>query len=741
LKSPTLFIALFFCEAIPTFILTHHIYNYTIAFFAILLLAASLIFSWFISYQYIKKLSYAGMLIGMALSFSYFTNDAISTGILLVALSMIVGINISLRERRMLVYLLIFSFMLFLYASSIIFNKYSILTVILFTFSFFTVVITDYYNSRLQLQTSYNSQNRQRFFGTTLILVIIATIFTAVLYYLLPQPKAIHFGILAFGGPKQYKGLIDESNIKNKNHKESTNKLPQYTTDGKRVKDTTNTDLITFYKKTNTPKSKVHKVIQSDTKEEKKLKEKNKKAYYSKIEDKNSENGSLNPILFEVKGKEARFLRGNTYAKFDGKRWKKILTKMYTIQKGSRDYYSYWNGKEWQKRKISYKPNSFIYNEYFTKKSDNYTITVKGKLPGKPIIYTPVGLLRLQFPSDTFYEDAGRTIYAPSQLEINTYYTASIEREKYYGYDVMSYADVWYKKAYLSTNIPSEVYDLAKKITKDFNNPLEKAQAIIHYFQTNYKYKHASIQSPIQNQTIQEMLFKTKIGNALQFNTAFILMMRSSNVYARLVTGYAPSEYNQITHSYIVERANKAVWSEIFIKDRGWVSLHAADDIPFENEIIKKNNSNTFLTKTELIFLNILFLFLCFIFLYYAKKYIWIYRAKSRILKYAKESDINFVLKTYAEVEKYYSLYKKGKKSSCTLQEYGNYIKELKPENSYLIEYLIFYSNQATYRGKLDFDFDKERYLDVALYLIDKSFKLESLNKYIITIINRSKII
>ncbi len=138
MKNLTLFLALFFCEAIPTFIVTHYIYaDYTIASFAIVLLAISLIFSWFFSNKnkkFIRNLGYSGMLIGIAFSISYFTSYASSTGILIVALSMIIGVNISLRERRMLAYLLIFSFMLFLYASSMVFNEYSILSVVLFTF-------------------------------------------------------------------------------------------------------------------------------------------------------------------------------------------------------------------------------------------------------------------------------------------------------------------------------------------------------------------------------------------------------------------------------------------------------------------------------------------------------------------------------------------------------------------------------------------------------------------------------
>lgn len=723
MKNITLFISLFFCEAIPIFIVTHYIYtDYTIAFFAILLLAISLIFAWFFAdknKKIIRNLGYTGMLIGIASSISYFISYASSTGILIVALSMIIGINVSIRERRMLAYLLIFSFMLFLYASSIVFNEYSILSVVLFTFSFFTVVIADYYNSRVHLQSHYNYKSTKNFFGTTLILVVAVSIFTAVLYYLLPQPKAIHYEILPFGGTKQYKGIIEEENVKSEHHKESTTRLPKYTIDGKDMK--TDTKVLEFHKKTDN----VYKAKQNSTSDEKNLKAKNKKAYYSSLYIDMS-NNNLSKILFEVKGKDARFLRGNTYASYDGKSWKKVLTKMYTIKKGSIDSYSYWDGKEWQRRTKPFMPNILYYNEYFTKKNDNYTVTIKGKLAGKPIIYTPAGLIRLQFPTDTFYEDAARTIYAPSQLEIDTYYTASVERENYYGYDAMSYVDVWYKKAYSKTyKLDTKIQKLAKKLTKSWDNSFEKSQAIVKYFKTNYLYKHSSIKHPIHNQTLPEMLFETKIGNALQFNSALIMMLRSNGGYARLVTGYAPNEYNQATNSYIIERKNKAVWTEVFVAGRGWVSIHAADDIPFDGEEIEIEQNEVLLTKTQLIFFSILLFFFSLIFLYFARKYLWTYIAKSRIKRYAQKSEIDFVISSYKEVERYYRHFEKGSKASCTLQEYESYIKELIPENSYLIEYLSLYSNQAIYKGELDLEFDKDRYLDVALYLVNKPFETE----------------
>ena len=721
----TLFLSLFFYESVPTFVVTRYIYkNNNIILFTISLLPISLLFSWFFAdknEKLIRKTGYIIMFTGIIYSIHYFTNYESATGLLITVLSMLIGVNISLRERKMVAYLLLLSFMLFLYGSSVVYDKYSLLSIVLFTSAFFSVVISDYYNSRVKIQSQYNYKSTNGFFATAFLLVIVVSGFTAILYYLLPQPKALHYGILPFGGSKQYRGVEGEGNKKSKYYKSRIAQLPTYTLSGKNTK--SSEDSIKFYKDKNNATFKKDK---DSVLKERKLKKENKKAYYSSLYTTLATDNNLSNILFEVKGKEARFLRGETYAYFNGKDWKKIKY-ICTIKKGNRFANAYWNGKSWIGRIKPFIINDLCNNEYFTKNRDNYTIIVKGKLSGRPIIYMPTGLLRLQFPSDTFYEDSARTIYAPSQLEIGTYYTASVNGEKYYGYDTLSFVDVWYKKAYskIQYRIDNRISTLTKKLTKNLKTPFEKAEAIIKYFKINYLYKHSSIKDKIQNQTLSKMLFKSKIGNALQFNTALIMMLRSVGVYARLVTGYAPSEYNQKRHSYLVERKNKAVWTEFFVKGVGWVAVNAADDIPFEGEAQNIEVDEVFLNRTQFIAaISIFLLFL--IILYYNRVHIWIYLAKYRIQKYKQKSDINFVISAYKEVEKYYRHFKKGQKQSYTIQEYENYIKKLKPENAYPMEYLSLYSNQAIYKGELDIYFDKNRYLDVALYLVSKPFKTKN---------------
>lgn len=739
MKNKILFISLFLCEAIPTFIVTHFIFaDYTISSSSVTLLALSLILSWFFADKYqkiIKKVGYTVLFLGIIASIPYFYNLDSSSGTLIAILSLMIGVNLSLRERKMLAYLLIFSFIFFLFASSIVYNQYSIASIVLFTFSFFSVVIVDYYLSKLPIQSHYTYQKSNHFLGTTSTLVFIVTILTAGLYYLLPQPEATHYGVFPFGGDKKYTGSNGEENSNSRYHKDKTTQLPQYTLNGKREKNSS--DLLVFYKqgyKDSQVYSAQEKEIQKqkEVSTQKRLKTKNKKAYYSSIA--TQIETEMDEILFEVKGDKARFLRGNTYGSFDGKTWKKVLTKIYTIKKGSEDYKHYWNGKEWKRRTKPFIKNVFYYNEYFTQKSQNYTITIKGKLAGKPIIYTPSGLLRLQFPSDTFYEDASRVIYAPSQLEIGTYYTASVENESYYGYDAMSYADVWYKNTYLYSTykLDNRILELAKKLTKGSKNSFEKAQDIVNYFKSNYLYKHSSLESSIHNQTLSQMLFESKVGDALQFNTALIMMLRSSGTYARLVTGYAPNEYNHLTASYLVERKNKSVWTEVFVKERGWVSIHAADDIPYEGEETDLKTSYIALSNIQIIASIILITTVILLAFYYNRKYLWIYMTKNRINKYKEEkNDVDFVITTFNELENYFSKFNKGKQSSFTVQEYEQFIKKIKPENSYLIEYISFYSNQAIYNKKLDVEFDKNRYTEISIYLVDKPFQLESLGSYI----------
>ena len=100
---------------------------------------------------------------------------------------------------------------------------------------------------------------------------------------------------------------------------------------------------------------------------------------------------------------------------------------------------------------------------------------------------------------------------------------------------------------------------------------LEIRDRILHYFHTegfSYTLKPGKLTS---DNRMDEFLFQTKQGYCEHYASAFTLLMRAAGVPARIVTGYQGGEV--IGDYLLVRQADAHAWSEIWIKDQGWVQV------------------------------------------------------------------------------------------------------------------------------------------------------------------------
>lgn len=70
---------------------------------------------------------------------------------------------------------------------------------------------------------------------------------------------------------------------------------------------------------------------------------------------------------------------------------------------------------------------------------------------------------------------------------------------------------------------------------------------------------------------IDEFLFETRLGFCEHYAAAFVALMRSSGVPARVVTGYLGGDYNRIGGYWIVRNSDAHAWAEILVEGRGWI--------------------------------------------------------------------------------------------------------------------------------------------------------------------------
>lgn len=70
---------------------------------------------------------------------------------------------------------------------------------------------------------------------------------------------------------------------------------------------------------------------------------------------------------------------------------------------------------------------------------------------------------------------------------------------------------------------------------------------------------------------IDEFLFDTKQGFCAHYSGAFVYMLRTVGIPARVVVGYQGGEMNPLGNHMLVYQYDAHAWAEVWMEDRGWV--------------------------------------------------------------------------------------------------------------------------------------------------------------------------
>ena len=73
--------------------------------------------------------------------------------------------------------------------------------------------------------------------------------------------------------------------------------------------------------------------------------------------------------------------------------------------------------------------------------------------------------------------------------------------------------------------------------------------------------------------SVDEFLFRTRQGFCEHYASAFVFLMRSAGVPARVVTGYQGGERNTFGDYLIVRQSDAHAWAEVWLEERGWVRV------------------------------------------------------------------------------------------------------------------------------------------------------------------------
>lgn len=113
--------------------------------------------------------------------------------------------------------------------------------------------------------------------------------------------------------------------------------------------------------------------------------------------------------------------------------------------------------------------------------------------------------------------------------------------------------------------------ELARSWVQQYDNePAAIAAAALALFHDGgFSYTLAA--PPLGRNSVDDFLFSTREGFCEHYASSFTFLMRAAGVPARVVTGYQGGYWNKMGDYLLVRNSDAHAWSEVWLKDRGWV--------------------------------------------------------------------------------------------------------------------------------------------------------------------------
>jgi transglutaminase-like putative cysteine protease len=103
-------------------------------------------------------------------------------------------------------------------------------------------------------------------------------------------------------------------------------------------------------------------------------------------------------------------------------------------------------------------------------------------------------------------------------------------------------------------------------------NPGQIVDMALNYFRTEEFFY--TLEPPLlDNNPIDQFLFISKRGFCEHYSSAFVVMMRSAGIPARVVTGYQGGEVNPVDNVFTVRQSDAHAWAEVWLRGRGWTRV------------------------------------------------------------------------------------------------------------------------------------------------------------------------
>jgi transglutaminase-like putative cysteine protease len=132
----------------------------------------------------------------------------------------------------------------------------------------------------------------------------------------------------------------------------------------------------------------------------------------------------------------------------------------------------------------------------------------------------------------------------------------------------------------LPAELEAELLPLAEELTRQARTPREKAQALESHFQSRFLYS-LEVNLHGEGSPLAVLVRERRAAYCTYFASAMAALLRTLDVPARVVGGFAPEERNALTGATLVRERDAHAWVEVYLADEG--RFVAFDPTPWQS--------------------------------------------------------------------------------------------------------------------------------------------------------------
>ncbi len=269
-------------------------------------------------------------------------------------------------------------------------------------------------------------------------------------------------------------------------------------------------------------------------------------------------------VVFKVDAERATFWRGQTFDRWDGRRWSQSRTRRFELAEDGR---------------VIAEPT-----DLGVAGDDRLVQRIQMEATYSDVLFAAASAVSVEAPVRVAQSIDGTLVAADIPLGRGATYTV-VSRRNRLSEEVLREADgpipAEISSRYAADPVTTErVRRAARAAVAGAGNNYDRVRALERWMGRRTRYSLDAPLSPRGVDVVDHFLFSSRVGWCEQVASALVVMARVNDIPARLVTGYAPGEAQPLTGTYMVRERDAHAWAEVWFPDQGWVAFDPTASVP-----------------------------------------------------------------------------------------------------------------------------------------------------------------